>query len=294
MLQSSFLFIAGIGKNTEQKLWKEGIFTWDDYSENPRSISGVPSPDVMIRSLNEARENIKNINYFAQRIPRAEYWRLYHPFQDECMYLDIETNGLYRGQNSITVIGVMYRDELMTHIRHKNLSEFRHILNQPKVSVTFNGIRFDVPFIEYELSLNIPQIQIDLMNVFRSLGIRGGLKKIEAELGISRGNLSSLTGFDAIKLWQIFQDNSDQRALDTLLAYNAEDVINLKSLMVKAFNMKLDEIIVTNRLNMEKHLSDAACERWLRIWNSFRLPDAMLISNPFTADDSTLRSLASQ
>jgi hypothetical protein len=42
-------------------------------------------------------------------------------------------------------------------------------------------------------------------------------------------------------LWREFEQTGNIKALETLLAYNIEDVVNLETLMVLAYNMKLKE-----------------------------------------------------
>ena len=42
-------------------------------------------------------------------------------------------------------------------------------------------------------------------------------------------------------LWDEYQKSGDQKALDTLLAYNVQDTINLENLMVTVYNMKLKD-----------------------------------------------------
>jgi hypothetical protein len=42
-----------------------------------------------------------------------------------------------------------------------------------------------------------------------------------------------------VVLWKAYLRNRDEQALETLLSYNLQDAINLESLMVTAFNMKL-------------------------------------------------------
>ena len=74
-----------------------------------------------------------------------------------------------------------------------------------------------------------------------SLGFKGGLKRCERQLGLDRGDLKDIDGFFAVLLWGEYQRTGDQKALDTLLAYNIQDTINLKNLLVTAHNMKLKE-----------------------------------------------------
>ncbi len=42
-------------------------------------------------------------------------------------------------------------------------------------------------------------------------------------------------------LWDEFRKTRDHKVLETLLAYNVQDTINLENLMVTAYNMKLKD-----------------------------------------------------
>jgi uncharacterized protein YprB with RNaseH-like and TPR domain len=57
----------------------------------------------------------------------------------------------------------------------------------------------------------------------------GGLKRVERCLCIPR-KMTDINGYDAVKLWWRYVNDCDRKALDTLLEYNREDVINLKIL----------------------------------------------------------------
>ncbi len=57
----------------------------------------------------------------------------------------------------------------------------------------------------------------------------GGLKAVERQLGIER-RLKDMNGYEAIKLWWRYVDFFDLEALNKLLEYNKEDVLNLKTL----------------------------------------------------------------
>ena len=69
----------------------------------------------------------------------------------------------------------------------------------------------------------------DLMfNCWRH-NLKGGLKGVEKQLGIER-ELPEVNGRMAITLWYKYLDTADFEALDILLKYNLEDVVNLKTL----------------------------------------------------------------
>ncbi len=57
----------------------------------------------------------------------------------------------------------------------------------------------------------------------------GGLKGVERQLGLKR-KLPDMNGYQAVRLWWKYVDSFDLDALNTLLEYNKEDVINLKTL----------------------------------------------------------------
>ena len=60
-------------------------------------------------------------------------------------------------------------------------------------------------------------------------------------MGMDRGDLKDIDGFFAVLLWEEYQRTGDLKTLDTLLAYNIQDTINLENLMVTAYNMKLKD-----------------------------------------------------
>jgi hypothetical protein len=77
--------------------------------------------------------------------------------------------------------------------------------------------------------------------VLSSLGYRGGLKRCERQLGLARQGVEDIDGLFAVLLWNDYVENPNPRALETLLAYNTVDVVNLETLLYLAFNLKLKE-----------------------------------------------------
>jgi len=53
--------------------------------------------------------------------------------------------------------------------------------------------------------------------------------------------LDGLDGYSAVLLWNDYQRNKNPKSLETLLAYNIQDVVNLEFLMVLSYNLKLKE-----------------------------------------------------
>ena len=107
--------------------------------------------------------------------------------------------------------------------------------------VTYNGKCFDVPVIERHFGQRLDHAHIDLRYVLAAVGLKGGLKRCEAQLDIARGGLDDIDGIFAVVLWKAYLRNRDEHALETLLAYNLQDTINLEALMVAAYNLQLHQ-----------------------------------------------------
>lgn len=151
-------------------------------------------------------------------------------------FLDIETTGLSFEDSEITVIGIYLVNGIESklvqlvdsQITDSNLMD---CLTGVSTIYTYNGSRFDLPFIDSHLGVDLSKTfsHKDLMFSCWSRNLYGGLKKVEKLLGITR-KLTEVNGYEAVKLWWRYKNDYDQSALDTLLEYNREDVVNLYTL----------------------------------------------------------------
>lgn len=151
-------------------------------------------------------------------------------------YLDIETTGLTPSGCEITVIGIHLwnsDDSRFIQLIGRDITErsILEALQGVSILYTYNGSRFDLPFIYSRLGVNLAKVftHIDLMYHCWRKNLYGGLKSVEKQLGIER-DLEGIDGYEAVKLWWRYVDNFDLDALNTLLQYNKEDVLNLRSL----------------------------------------------------------------
>lgn len=103
-----------------------------------------------------------------------------------------------------------------------------------KILHTYNGSRFDLPFIHSCIGIDLARVftHRDLMFDCWKNHLYGGLKAVERQLGIDR-RLKDMNGWEAVKLWWKYVDSFDLEALDKLLEYNKEDVVNLKAVKAK-------------------------------------------------------------
>jgi len=154
-------------------------------------------------------------------------------------YLDIETTGLSPWNGEITVVGIhLCNGEKARFIQlvgdDATADNILEALRDVSVLYTYNGSRFDLPFIYCCLGINLAKLfrHCDLMHDCWRSNLYGGLKGVERQLGIER-KLTEVNGYEAIKLWWRYVNDYDEDALAILLEYNKEDVINLKTLRDK-------------------------------------------------------------
>ena len=272
MLENTFCHIPGIGQKTERHLWSSGFHSWYAVA-NGASLPLSPKKAELLRS--HTQESIthlanNNPNYFYECLPANQHWRMFPQFRHSTVYVDIETTGMGGSSDYITTIGVYDGQSITHYVQEDNLLQFRDDIEPYRLLVTYNGKCFDVPFIRSYLRIRMDQAHIDLRHVLASLGYRGGLKGCEKQLGLDRGELEDIDGYFAVLLWYDFYNNGNPRALETLLAYNTLDIVDLETLMVLAYNLKL---------------------KGTPFAESHRLPIPQPPKNPFKADMETIRRL---
>jgi len=148
-------------------------------------------------------------------------------------FLDIETTGLSSSYSQITVVGIHLTDGVEARFIQFvgddiAADKILEALSGVHTIYTYNGSRFDLPFIQDELGIDLEERfeHCDLMHHCWRNNLYGGLKSVERQLGIHRG-LKEVNGYEAVRLWWRYVNNYDEDALTTLLEYNREDVVNL-------------------------------------------------------------------
>jgi len=124
-------------------------------------------------------------------------------------------------------------------VNGKNLEEFEKDIWKYEILVTYNGKGFDIPVLERWFHIKLTHAHIDLRFILAKLGFKGGLKGCEKQLGINRGALDGVDGYFAVLLWHDYINNHNEKALETLLAYNIEDTVNLELLLIEAYNRNI-------------------------------------------------------
>ena len=226
-LENSYIGVEGVGETTERKLWEAGARTWEEFEP---SLCGPTTAERIESFIEAARPRLEDgdSDFFDRRLPSSERWRLYENFREEACFFDIETTGLDQTYDDVTCVSFHCDGDTATLVRGDDLTRenLREHLDAPLL-VSFNGARFDIPFLEESFDLSIDAPHLDLMYPCKRVDLSGGLKAIEPECGVERDR-PDISGEDAVRLWREHERGVDG-SLETLISYNREDTVNLRT-----------------------------------------------------------------
>jgi len=232
-IKSTFIHLNKVGNKTEKELWTKKIFTWDAYQSQIENTNLFF--DRTISKLSESFQALENndVDFFANTLPKKEYFRLALSFPQDVIFLDIETTGLSRYYDHITMIGWSLNGEYDYYVQGIDKEDkFREALNKSKIIVTFNGAIFDIPFIKnYFKDIKTPQCHIDLRFLAKGVDLSGGQKSIEDQIGFKRSkSLKNTDGYMATVFWDEYKWGK-KSSLEKLIAYNHSDVEGMKAIL---------------------------------------------------------------
>jgi predicted nuclease with RNAse H fold len=167
------------------------------------------------------------------------------------MFLDIETTGLSRHYDYITLIGYEVSGNYHVWLPGQDDSHFRGAIAAATSLVTFNGSTFDLPFLEtFFGGLGWPKHHIDLRYACRRIGLSGGQKAIEKELLINcRDGIEDIDGPMAVILWHRYL-RGDKAALRQLIEYNRADVRAMAHLLDHVLAQASDKDLVGRMVDL--------------------------------------------
>jgi len=242
-VENSFIGADGVGEQTERTIWEQGVTHWDEFE--PSVVGGKRGQRVQ-SFISEGRERLErtDVTFFDRQFPSSEQWRLYETFRDRACFFDIETTGLDEHRNRVTTVSLHQAGETETLVAGDDLTAgtLRAAFADADLLVTFNGKRFDVPFLEANFDVDLDRPHLDLMYTCKKLGLSGGLKEVEQDIGIERDR-PDISGRDAVRLWREHEAGQDG-ALETLISYNREDTVNLKTLADRATTALDEDVFV--------------------------------------------------
>ena len=241
MLTCTFSHIKGLSMRSEERLWSNGILAWRHFACYPTPVFS-PNKTLSVRAQIEESElalQSLNTSFFLERLPSAHLPRVYPHVAGRIAYVDIETTGL-DAWSEITTIALYDGIAVHTYVRGVNLDDFPGAIAGFPMVVTYNGARFDVPFIRRQFGIAMDMPHLDVMRPLRAHGYKGGLKLCEKLMGMKRQVPEDIDGFEAVRLWHAHRCGN-RTALKKLLAYNSQDVLSLEILLIKAYNLSMTE-----------------------------------------------------
>lgn len=238
LIYRNLKLIWGIGPVTEAQLKAEGTAVVSELTGHPRF--GADAERVL--ELIEGRQ----VTELRRRgATDAELMGLFSP--EETVFLDIETTGLWASQ-PLFLVGIMrpqgqglLLEQLLA--RHYNeeralLAYLAECLQQARVMVTFNGKRFDWPYIEQRLVYyHLPRpdeiLQVDLYFHARRLPQdlpNRRLVTLEKNL-LGHERVGDVPGYLVPTIYHRFVQTQEPCLLTPVLKHNAQDVITLAQLL---------------------------------------------------------------
>lgn len=257
MLTSSFIFAKGMTEDLERALWGKGLTSWEllrKHVGEAAEVVGQSRAQKLVEAVAEAEQALARADHawFKANWPDKELWRLWKGLAElpKIALVDIETTGLTPGYDQITVIGLADGAQARVFVAGRPqpgdelLDRFREAIRGYQLVVTFNGQNFDIPFIEKhfrEANFRFEQPHLDLLWPARSLGLGGGLKDMEKQIGIERAaDIKEMRGTEAITLWGAWK-NGDLAAYKRLTTYCKADCVNLRDFAEHVYRKKWEK-----------------------------------------------------
>lgn len=171
-------------------------------------------------------------------------------YDEEAVFLDIETTGLSPMRSFIYLIGLVFIDlkKVTMHItqliaedkdeEEEILKLMKERLKGYKTVVTYNGNSFDLPFIAKRSErYGIEPIAIDSFDMYEKLRLHkdtlklDGLKQknIEKKLGITRED--RYNGGECISFYKDYVKNKNQESFDRFVLHNYDDLLYMPATM---------------------------------------------------------------
>lgn len=171
-------------------------------------------------------------------------------YDEEAVFLDIETTGLSPMRSFIYLIGLVFIDlkKVTMHItqliaedrdeEEEILRLMKERLKGYKTVVTYNGNSFDLPFIAKRSErYGIEPIVMDSFDMYEKLRLHkdtlklDGLKQknIEKKLGITRED--RYNGGECISFYKDYVKNKNQESFDRFVLHNYDDLLYMPATM---------------------------------------------------------------
>ncbi len=146
-IENSFIPVRGVGERTERSLWEEGVLTWDEFE--PSVVGGQRGDRIRSSSTRDGTGWPRPTFLFRPRFPAASAGDCTRPSVKDLLlrHRDDRTGP---DRNQVTTVILHPDGDTQTLIAGDDLTagNLRAAFDGADLLVTFNGKRFDVPFLE--------------------------------------------------------------------------------------------------------------------------------------------------
>jgi uncharacterized protein YprB with RNaseH-like and TPR domain/predicted nuclease with RNAse H fold/dephospho-CoA kinase len=209
---------------------------------------------------------------------------------DRVLFLDVETTGLSRHYDDITLVGWLFDGVYRVLVAGDDSQQLLRALSIAAAIVTFNGTLFDLAFLRKTFpNIDLPKIHVDLRYLARRADLTGGQKAIERQLQISvRAGLEDVDGAHAVLLWHRYL-RGDSHSLRRLIEYNRCDVIAMRQILDDV----LDRLVIDPDLwQAQSRFSERPYVNSGWAASDAVLPDASRLNRPKSTFDSLFAGTA--
>ena len=246
ILRRTFQHLPGVSAAKEVRLRSEGVQDWNDLlspSAGQLDLFGKRGSELScaVEASEEALAK-GDIEFFKERLHKREYYRIAASFPERCLFLDIESTGLSKYYDQVTLVGWSAGSRYEALIDPNETIQLERELVAHPIVVTFNGTLFDLPFLGSRFNTDWSAVtHVDLRYVSKRAGLTGGQKKIELTIDFERETaLEGISGAEAVGLWFDYKEG-DLDALRKLIRYNHADIEGMKSIF-ECVVERLDEV----------------------------------------------------
>ena len=183
--------------------------------------------------------------------------------------LDIEATGLDPNRCKVVLVGLLTETDSGVRVtqflaenhyeEHKVLLAMKDFLEDEGIDyiITFNGLRYDVPFINTRLATNFLEGSMNLydFDLYRFLRKCSNLPSkldslsqasCEKFFGIAGNRQDTITGRESVTLFDQYALNGNSTIEKIILTHNREDVLQLYQLMQRASREEYQYILDTD------------------------------------------------
>lgn len=249
MVDQIFSIFPELNNEITSSFKELGIKTWADFIK----ASNVPglAADLKTR-LDKTMDdyynilNSGNLRRFTS-LPPQEHWCFFETAKElkKTAFIDIETTGRQLFNDEITLVGIFDGKKYISLIKGINLNQEKlaDILNRFDMVVTYKGLVFDIPFLQYEFpEVNLDMLHFDLYFASQKVGFsgRGNLREYLSQRGCDIPlERKPLKGYQVVQLWQEYE-MGHKAALELIKENNEREVKELCIWAPILYEMLLD------------------------------------------------------